>query len=212
MPTPTPVRPEQLARFRELIASAAEGTAPWLDGLLREGGYVRLDQGVSQADLVRECGVTKQLLLDWELDGLPAVKDGRSKRYPILTLIGWMKKKFVRPGRPRTGDTDQWDQRNRAASARLKEVALDKETKTLITRDEAEATMASMYGEVRSSLFAMVSQLASQLEHRDAPAIRQIMNQHVTHICRQMAKGRVPDTLQRELDAALERYSRRLPK
>lgn len=211
MPEAAPIKPAQLARFRELVSSAASGTAPWLDGLIRDAGYVRLEEGVTQAEIVRECGVTRHMLLDWELEGLPAVKEGTTKRYPLLKLVAWMKSKFVRGGRPREGDGDEWDQRGRAASARLKELNLDKEMRTLIPRLEAEGTQSGMVTEMHAALFALASQLPSQLENRDAPAIRGILHQQFTYLCRQMGKGRVPmpEVLHQEVDAALERYERR---
>ena len=197
-----------------MLSAARRGELVWLAELVEAAGFVNPDVGVQQRavlEAIPQC--TRSVLSAWEKDGLPAVRRGKGKFYPVLALLAWMYDRFVGPGRPvaaGAGEKGQLleylteDTRWKAANRKLR---YERETGELILRSEADRQMVGLILEVKASLLGLPANLAPQLENQSTPAIRRAIASYVHWMCTEMQRGRVP--VPSAVGGAIEKLIRR---
>lgn len=212
---------EDEERLRKTVAAMLEasraGRLPWLDALLEDAGYIRLDRGMRQKTLAE--AIPRKTLREWEQDGAPtATGAGRAKYYPPVALVRFLVDRYTKGSSSEAAeaaaiklDLARIDREERAHDLAEKKGAVVQRTQAdadlLAIAIEFRAVLGALPGEVHEAVkLALTIELHQELQDIAdsdqvnmnrltltlARAVTKTLRRHVASICRSLANGQVP--------------------
>lgn len=155
---------------KEELKKAIEGNLQWLDLAIRQAGYIRPDMGVQQSAF--HGTLAPKTLLEWEKDGLEAVRDGRRKYYPIMPFIRFVLDRSIKSrGAPDSEDAAAWKNKEAEFKAKERELIYNVKAGKFVEVEEVSKTWAEHINIVRKRLLAIPRALATRLRGESKPAV-----------------------------------------